>query len=230
MRKIKVGLVVAVEMDAVLKKYGKPKSQKKINAFEVFEYNVSKNIDLYVVRSGAGQIGASATTQFCISVLNCELILNFGIVGGLTSEMKNVTTCVVERIIHYDFDTSAIDKGYKVGRYSENDDEYIYPTKSLVDKAVSICPNLKRVTVASGDKFIGDTEEKARLHAEFGADIVEMESAGIALTCSRNKVPCLLIKCVSDSLGDNPNEYYVNFSKSSMLCLDTMDRIIKEMY
>lgn len=229
MKKIKVGMVVAVEMKAVFEKYGKPISQKHINAFEVLRYAVNNNVDLYVVRSGAGQIGASATTQFCISVLGCELILNFGIVGGLTTEMKSVSTCVVGKIIHYDFDTSAIDEGYKIGRYSENPDEYIYPTPELVAKAVNICPELKIVTVASGDKFIGDTKEKTRLHTEFGADIVEMESAGIVLTCNRNGVPVLSIKCVSDSLGDNPNEYYQNFEKSSRLCLDTMDRIIKEM-
>lgn len=229
MRKFRVGMVVAVEIDAVIEKYGNPIKKQKIDAFEVLTYKVNRGVEMCVVRSGAGQIGASATTQFCISVLGCKLILNFGIVGGLTEDMKSISTCVIEKIIHYDFDTSAIDEGYKVGRYSENEDEYIYPSKSLLDKAVAICPELKKVTVASGDKFIGDTKEKANLHTKFGADIVEMESAGIVLTCNRNNVPVLCIKCVSDSLGDNPNEYYVNFSKSSRLCLDTMDKIIKEM-
>lgn len=226
MKAKKIGLVVAVELDAVTRKYGKPLRQEKIDAFTVLTYRIN-NKKMFVVRSGAGQIGASATTQFCISRLKCDVILNFGIVGGLTEEFNNISTCVVEKIIHYDFDTSAVDEGFRVGRYSENEDEYIYPTASLVDKAVGVYPDLKRVTVASGDKFVGDKEQKSRLREDYGADICEMESAGIVLTCNRNRIPVLSVKCVSDGLGSNPSDYYKNFVEASDKCIDILDKVIK---
>ena len=222
-----IGLVVAVEINSVLEKYSKPIKQERINAYNVLQYKIKDNIYLYVVHSGAGQIAASAATQFLISRLNCSLILNFGIVGGLTPEMSEITTCVVEKIIHYDFDTSEVDKGYSIGRYSENKDEFIYTTPSLVKKAIEINPSLKKVTVASGDKFVGNPIKKAELNSTFGADICEMESAGIALTCNRNNIPCLMIKCVSDGCGATPQEYYENFTQSANLCFDITDKIIK---
>ena len=80
---------------------------------------------------------------------------------------------------------------------------------------------------SSGDKFIGDPIKKAELHKLFNADICEMESAGIALTCNRNRIPFLMIKCVADSCGATPQEYYTNFNKSASLCFDITDKIIK---
>lgn len=227
MRQKRVGLVVAVELDAVKRKYGEPLKEEKIDAYTVLTYRINRKTKMFVVRSGAGQIGASATTQFCISRLKCGLILNFGIVGGLTKDMSTVSTCVVERVLHYDFDTSAVDEGYKVGRYTENDEEYFYPTKSLVDRAVAVCPDLKRVTVASGDKFVGDIEEKKNLNKLYGADICEMECAGIVLTSNRNGVPVLSIKCVSDGLGSNPSDYYKNFVEASDKCIDILDQVVR---
>lgn len=83
--------------------------------------------------------------------------------------------------------------------------------------------------VASGDKFIGSPETKSKLHNMFNADICEMESAEIALTCNRNKIPFLIIKCVADGCGADPNEYYINFNKSASLCFDITDKIIKNL-
>ena len=221
-----VGLVVAVELKSVLEKYGKPQKEEKIDAYTVLTYDIKEDIDMLVVRSGAGQIAAAATTQFLISRLNCSLILNFGIVGGLTKEMSEITTCVVDKVVHYDFDTSAVDEGYTVGRYTEYEDEYIPTTTALVDKAIEIEPTLKKVIVASGDKFVGDPNKKAELHQLFNADICEMESAAIALTCNRNNIPFLMIKCVADGCGADPQEYYDNFTKSANLCFDITDKII----
>ncbi len=224
-----IGLIVAVEISAVKEKYGEPVSEEKIDAYNVMTYQVKEDTRLYVIHSGAGQIAASATTQFLISRLNCSLILNFGIVGGLTPEMSEITTCVVDKIIHYDFDTSEVDEGYTVGRYTENPDEYIPVTKELVDRAVAIEPTLKRVTVASGDKFIGKSEKKQELHKLYQADICEMESAGIALTCNRNNIPFLMVKCVSDGCGAEPKEYFNNFQKSARQCFEITDKIIKNL-
>ena len=221
-----VGLVVAVEIKSVLEKYGQPLKEDKIDAYTVLTYNIKENVDMLVVHCGAGQIAAAAATQFLISRLNCSLILNFGIVGGLTKEMSEITTCVVDKVVHYDFDTSAVDKGYTIGRYPEYEDEYIPTTKELVDRAIEIEPSLKKVIVASGDKFVGDPNKKAELHQLFNADICEMESAGIALTCNRNRVPFLMIKCVADGCGADPQEYYENFNKSASLCFDITDKVI----
>lgn len=222
-----IGLVVAIEIEAVLNKYKSPLKKEKIDAYDVITYKINHEVCMYVVKCGPGEIASAAATQFCISKLGCELIVNFGIVGGLTKEMSDIKTCVVEKVVHYDYDTTFIDKDYVVGQYNEYSDAYIPVCDYLVDKACEIEPSLKRVIVASGDKFVGDNNKKRELNKQFGADICEMECAGIALTCNRNNVPFLMIKCVSDGCEAGENDFYTNFKESATTCFEVTDKIIK---
>ncbi len=223
----RIGMLVAVEMDSVLCRYGKPGDTKEYPGYTVLTYE-NDGYTLYVLNSGAGQVAAAAGVQFLISELKVELIVNFGVVGGLTPEMAQTRTCIVERVVHYEFDTSPIDN-CEVGRYLNYPDIYLPATPELVKRALEIEPDLKPVTCASGDKFVALAEKKAALHRDFGADICEMEAAAIVLTCNRNHIPCLLIKTVSDGLTGGAEEFLTGLERTSEVCLTVADRIIREL-
>ena len=223
----KIGMLVAVEMGAVLSRYGKAMAEETRWGFRVFTYDMG-GYQLYVIGSGAGEIAAAAACQLLIDRYEVELVVNFGVVGGLTEEMARTKTCVVERVVHYDFDTSAYD-GTLPGQYSEYPDLYLPTTAALVKRAVEIAPELKIVTCASADKFVDRREDKQALHRQFGAEICEMEAAAVVLTCNRSKVPCLLIKTVSDGLAGGAEEFGVALRHTSELCLSVADRIIREL-
>lgn len=224
----KIGMLVAVELDAVLQKFGTLLEPIHMEGFDVYEYQM-EDAHIYVLPSGAGEIPAAAGTQLLISVFQVDVIINFGVVGGLTKEMKLARTCVVEKVVHYDYDTSAVDE-CEPGRYmDEYPDVYIPTTKSLVEKALVVEPKLKKVICASGDKFIADRSKKEQLHQQYQADICEMEAAGIVLTCNRNKVPCLLIKTVSDSISGGAEEFLQAIDQSAEICLEITQKIIQEL-
>ncbi len=223
----KIGMLVAVEMGAVLSRYGTARSVETRHGFEVRTYEMD-GYTLYVMHSGAGEIAAAAAAALLIDRYEVELLVNFGVVGGLTAEMAQTKTCVVEKVVHYDFDTSAYD-GTLPGQYAEYPDVYLPATASLVERAVQIAPELKRVICASADKFVDGQEAKSALHEKFGADICEMEAAAVVLTCNRSDVPCLLIKTVSDGLLGGAEEFGVALQHTSELCLEVADRIIREL-
>ena len=202
----KIGMLVAVEMDAVLRRYGTAERVETRCGFETHLYDMGA-YELYVIRSGAGEISAAAATQMLIDRFEVELVVNFGVVGGLTEEMAQTKTCVVERVVH----------------------EYLRPTPALVERATAICPELKRVTDASADKFIEGREAKSALHERWGADICEMEAAAVVLTCDRAGIPCLLIKTVSDGLTQGGEDFGTALQHTSALCLEVADRIIREL-
>ena len=184
--------------------------------------------ELNVVNSGVGELAAAAATQLLIDRYGVDLVVNFGVVGGLTEEMAKARTVIVEKVVHYDFDISQIDP-LAPAQYPGFDSIYIPTTPSLVDRAVSLEPGLQRVTCASADKFVNTPEDKAALHTQFGADICEMESAGVVLTCSRCGIPCLVIKTVSDGITGGADEFYAEVQRTSALCLEITDRIIREL-
>lgn len=223
---MKIGMLVAVEIDAVLKKYGDTLTKVERPGYEIYHYKVD-NADIYALSSGAGEIAAASGTQFLITEFQVDLIVNFGVVGGLTPEMGVTRTCVVEKVVHYDFDASPVDH-CEVGRYVDFPDLYIPATPELIERALEVEPSLKKVACASGDKFVADPEKKKALHEQFGADICEMEAAAIIMTCHRNQIPCLLLKTVSDSIHGGAEEFCQALDETAGICLKITERIIRE--
>ncbi len=223
--KKKIGLLVAVEMESVFARYGTPGETERRGGFDVYLYN-NEAYTLYVIHSGVGELAAAAATELLIDRYGVEMIVNFGVVGGLTEEMTLTKTCVVTRVVHYDFDLSGIDPVLPA-QYPGYEDIYLPADPDLVERAIAVCPELKPVTCASADKFVGTQSDKERLHDLYGADICEMESAAVLLTCRRSEVPCLLIKAVSDGLTGGGEEFYTELQKSASLCLAVTDRIIR---
>ncbi len=222
-----IGMIVAVEIKAVLDRYGDQLCEKNIAGYRVLEYKTDK-YNLVIASCGAGEIAAAGCAQFLICEYKVDMIINFGVVGGLTPEMSKTKTCVVEKVVHYDFDTSAIDN-WEVGRYAEYPTVYIPTDKTLMEKAIAINPELMPVICASADKFVADPQAKINLNKQFGAKICEMEAAGIVLTCNRNNVPCLLIKSVSDSIEGGAEEFKNTIDEAASLCLDIADKIMSDL-
>ena len=222
----KIGMVVAVEIGAVLERYGE--AQECICGGFPLRIYEGEGYLLHVIQCGVGELAAAAATQELIGRYGVQLIVNFGVVGGLTGEMASTRSCIVEKIVHYDMDLSECDP-VPVGQYPGYDSIYLPATAELVEKAVAIEPSLKRVICASADKFVGAPEKKRQLHEKYGAEICEMESAGIVLTCLRNQVPCLFIKTVADSIDGGAEEFYEAVKATSAICLEITEKIIKEL-
>lgn len=223
----KIGLLVAVEQQSIFEKYGKAAKVESAGGFNVYSYKNS-DYQLFVINCGVGEIAAAAATQVLIDVYDVDLVVNFGVVGALTDEMTVAENCVVEKIVHYQFDLSGIDP-VKKGQYPGFNSEFLYTDTALINKALKVYPSLKKVTCASADRFVANKDEKDELHTSFGADICEMECAAIFLTCHRNHVPCLFIKAVSDSLTGDGKEYYQEYLRAASLCLDITDKIIRQL-
>ena len=222
----KIGMIVAVEIDAVLEKYGKMLEKIEAKGFEVMRLSL-ESFEMIIVKSGAGEIAAAAAAQYLITAHDVDMIVNFGVVGGLTDEMSVARLAVVESVVHYDFDVSDWFDSFEPARYLNYPSKFIPTDRALLEAALKAEPSLKPVVCASADKFVGKPEKKRELHESFGADICEMESAGIVLTCDRCGVPCLLIKAVSDSIHGGAEEFEKEIGRCAAICLDTLEKIIK---
>ena len=223
----KIGLVVAVELAALRRRYGAPEETICLPACEILKYSLY-GCELFVLQSGAGEIAAAAATQTLICRYAVDAILNFGVVGGLTEEISQHRTCVVRSVVHYQMDTSQADADMEPGRYLEYPTVFIPADRRLRRFALEQNPALREVVCASGDRFVGDPAEKEMLHRRFQADICDMEAAGILLTCNRNRVPCLLLKMVSDGLSGGAEEFFQTFQSASDACVAILDELLRE--
>jgi len=220
-----IGLVVAIELAAIFELYPNVKKLDGPAGFET--YCVEKeNYNLYIAKSGMGECAASAAVQYLVSRFNVTTIVNFGVVGGLTAEMKQMKVCLVERVVHYKYDCSEF-MPLKVGQVDGYDSIYLKTDETLVVAALAQNPDLHLVTCCSGDKFVGSAEEKTYLAETFGGNICDMESAGIILTCDINRVPCIMFKAVSDGLADGADGFFKELERASKACLEIADKVIE---
>lgn len=222
----KVGVVVAIESEALFKMYNDLEKLDCPKGYDLF-HRKNGDLDTYFLRSGMGEVFAAAGTQYLIDSCNVDIVVNFGVVGGLTHDMKLHRICVVDKVIHYRYDASEF-LPVKKGQVPEHDIE-IKLDKNLVNKALQINEELITATCASGDKFVGTEKEKREIHETFNADICDMESVGIVLTCELNNIPCLMLKGVSDGLTGGAGEFFEELTKAALICLKTADEIIKNM-
>lgn len=214
----KIGMILAI--DTELMEYFKTLSTvERLSglAYDVWTTEVYGK-KLYIIKSGVGEISAAGATQFLISSLGVEVIVNFGICGKLSPNLKILDTVVVGAVVHYQFDTSAID-GVEAGRYLQFDSVYIKPDESLIARMKEIDSEIKVGICASADLFVAKEEEKQKLRNLYSADVCEMEAAGILITCKKNSVACVMVKSVSDDCDDMDFKTYCSLAAAKHVAL-----------
>lgn len=224
----KIGMIVAIETHAIFERYKNIIELEAPKDFDLFLYK-GENFELYIMHTGMGTINAAAGTQLLIDKCNVDVIVDFGVVGGLTDAMKVQKIVVIDKVVHYRYDVSEF-MDLKVGQLPEHDDIYVHTTEQLVDKVIKYDPTIAKATIASGDKFVSKQEDKEYIHKTFNADVCDMEAIGIALTCEANNKPFLLIKAVSDSITGGASEFWKEVDRVSLYCLDITEKIINEIY
>ncbi|MDO5047692.1 MAG: 5'-methylthioadenosine/S-adenosylhomocysteine nucleosidase [Anaerococcus sp.] len=221
-----IGLLVAVELDAVTKKYKDKIIRDHVKGFDVYKVK-TEDYNLYFVHTKEGEIRAAGGAQMLFDTYDIDLLINFGVVGGLREDLEVEDICFVDKVVHYDMDISAIDKIEK-GRYAQYPDIYLRTNKAIMDKVKEMYEDIPVFTCASGDKFIDSREAKLSLAKEFGADICDMEAAAVVLISDLNQKPNLIIKIVSDSLTGGAGEYEEKSGKAADMCINIVEQILKE--
>lgn len=225
MKKIGIVVAMAVESEPLQQVFGAPKKSFFYGAFDVKEYAFDGK-SVYFATCTEGEIAAASCTQYLISTFGVELIFNYGLCGALDGGSLG-ETYLIKGVAHYEFDLSPL-SGAPVGKY-ERFDGVIIPTDEKMRKAVkTVCPDIKEVVCASGDKFVADAAIKERLRSTYGASVCEMESAGVLITSVNAGVPQIIIKVVSDS-GDDATEFIDYVKGKNTEYIDLVAKVLKSL-
>ena len=61
----------------------------------------------------------------------------------------------------------------------------------------------KLATFVSSPRIVTTAAEKRQLRTKTGADVVEMESEAILAVCREKKIPCAMVRAISDTAGED---------------------------
>lgn len=222
---MKIGLLIAIERElAAFLQSGEERTEETVSGRTIYKTRMEGH-DVFAVRSGCGEIDAAAATMLLIVKYGCEVILNFGVTGALEEDLKVEDLFVAEKVCHYDFDISAFEN-VKKGQYEEYPDEYIPLDAGLISLVTERIPGIRKIAVASADKFVEDREEKLRLR-NMGCGICEMELAAIARVCERSGVKCLSVKCISDAFDGTGADFEKNVKASAEKAFSAIREVLK---
>ncbi len=154
--------------------------------------------------SGVGKVNAAAATQKAIDAGATEIV-NCGVAGGLDPSMNVGDVYEISKALEYDFDLTLLN-GTKLGTHNERLTPYF-------DCAVT--GKFESRILATGDRFTND-EKDVTDPLSLGATVKDMEGAAIAHVCEINKVPCRILKCISDvhGKGEMTGQYKDNLAKA----------------
>jgi len=221
------GIIIAMskEFDSLESLLGKPETIDVQLGINVSSYGVGHG-KVYVARCGIGEIYAAAAAALLISKYSVDEILNYGFAGALNGKYGFFDIISVKEVIHYDMDLTAF--GNKIGQYDDRESELWSTDESLTSALIS-GGDFPSARIASADKFVRYREEKLALSEKYGADICDMESAGIAVVSNKAGIPFASIKLIADGIdGDSGEEFMRNADKGAGQLAEVVYRYLTE--
>ena len=131
---MKIGIITAMagETTPLYQKMGKATGEINVAGVTISKFDIDGN-EIFLVRSGVGEIRAAMTFQLLVDRFDVDVVLNFGFVGSLDNHFDIGDIVLAEKIVHYQFDTSAIDN-VPAGQYDGNDSIYFTADKALIER------------------------------------------------------------------------------------------------
>jgi adenosylhomocysteine nucleosidase len=166
---------------------------------------------------GWGKISAAASTQYVIDHHWPDLLVNLGTCGGLRGRIEAGTIVLAERTVVYDIVELMGDARKALEHYSTNLD---------LDWLPSPDPSpVTRGLMVSADRDLLPSDLPA-LVGQYDAVAGDWESGAIAWVARRNGVRCLLLRGVSDLVGEEGGEAYGNLALFVERTNEIMQRLI----
>jgi adenosylhomocysteine nucleosidase len=155
-----------------------------------------------VLHGGWGKVSAAASTQYAIDRWNPRLLINLGTCGGFLGRIERGAVVLAERTVIYDI----------VERMGDPD-EAVRGYATTIDLAWLAGPPpspVVRTTLVSADQDL-DPAAIPGLEARFGAVAGDWESGAIAYVAAKSQKRLLILRGVTDLVGDGRGEAYGDF-------------------
>lgn len=216
---MKIGILGAMEEEItplleILKNYKEIKYAN--NSYYLANFGQHELILAY---SKIGKVNSTLSAAVMIEKFGAQVLLFTGVAGALKS-LKIGDLLVATKLCQYDLDITAF--GHPLG-FVPGNEIFIKTDEKLNELAKQVANELGKKlafgTIATGDEFICDEGKKSKIVQVFDAEACEMEGASVALVCDALKIPCFVLRAMSDEAGEKAefdfDEFVVKSAKIS---------------
>lgn len=173
-----------------------------------YEFSMGKiyNNDIVLLLSGVGKVNAAISTTLLNHCYKCDYIINIGSAGSFSSNLQIGDVVISNEIRNHDVDVTAF--GYEFGQIPKMPPYFSSDTElsKLVYSASHLISPYRIINglIVSGDSFMNDINKISNIKSKF-KDILaaEMEACAIAQVCYQFKTPFIIIRAISDHVGND---------------------------
>jgi len=194
-----------------------------------------KDRRVVLAHSGMGKVNAAMAATLLVEQFQPTHVLFTGIAGGLNPDLRPGDVVIGAKTAYHDYGEWT-PEGFRVGRtvdpFTGKPNPLFFPADAgllaVAEKAalgLKLAPvkmasgeRIPRVVtgvIVTGDAFVASAAKKDALRKEFNADATEMEGAAVAQICWQRRVPCVILRSLSDSAGAKAQENVLFFEKSA---------------
>ena len=228
MKKIWIIWAMQEEIDYLIESMKSMKQKEQFFIWTIWEYEV------VLVKSWIWKVNAALTAQRLVSEFHVEMIINTWIAWAMLNGLNVLDFVVSKDAVYHDFDATGF--GYKVTEIPQMDIS-CFPWNAERNEKIIKCFEKNQNSdlfnghkiiegrIASWDQFIADKEKKKNIISICDPACVEMEWAAIAHVCRCNKIPFVIIRCMSDCADDN---WMQNYEFNDKLAAKMSATLVKE--
>jgi adenosylhomocysteine nucleosidase len=214
---MKVVVIISAdgEWNAIKSMYPEAKYEESVFG-ELFEATIEQRT-LTFFHGGWGKVSAAASAQLVIDQYHPDLIVNLGTCGGFQDRIELGTIILVEKTIIYDIVEQMTDANEAINHYS-------------VKLDLSWLPRITPTPVARGLLVSADRDiivsDIAGLTEKYDAVAADWESGAIAWVAQKNSQRLLILRGVSDLVGEDGGEAYDDYDLFLGRTKEMMRRLI----
>ena len=176
-------------------------------------------MEVVFVHGGWGKISAAASAQYAIGAWKPCLLVNLGTCGGFEGHVHLGDVLLVRRTVVYDIVEQMADYYEAIEHYSTDID-----LSWLSEPPVPVV----QAVLASGDRDLLPKDVKW-LNERFGAVAGDWESGAIAYVARQNGVQSLILRGVSDIVGEDGSDAYGDLDLFRARAEEIMRRLVADL-
>lgn len=241
----RLGIISAMDIELDLIKESMQIEKTDTIARRIFDIGTIEGKLCVCVKAGVGKVNATLTAEILIMKYNVDAVIFTGVAGGINPLLDIGDIVISEKVFHHDFgeitpdvflpwdtlgfpaDSFLIDIAVKAADKVKFD-----PIPKKICKETDHLPQVIIGRIVTGDQFISSEEKRQWIEKTFHADCVEMEGVAVAQVCIINKIPFVIIRCLSDLANEKADidfESFVNYAaKNSSMIVKEIIRLLKK--
>ena len=205
-----IGAIIAMESEAEILLNQMQITKQETIANKKIYLGIAFEKEIALVICGIGKVNAAIGTQLAIDKYNANVILNFGVAGGLNKNIELCSVYEIEQAVQFDFDLTQLN-GTKMGTLDEYTENYL---------SLSPANLFAKKKLGTADRFNDSENDYLLLTNTLDADIRDMEGCAIVQTAIANRLPVYAFKAISDLAGSgSTTDQYVKNRSAALLNL-----------